>query len=452
MSYIASMLKFKFKWLQITATLLILTSCTLVERSQLRRLPTAHPSDPVIIIPGIMGSALVDTATGAVIWGKLLDLKAVNPHEALLFPAVDGVELPVDSSHTDGLVATNVLSRYQMFNRVGTITVYEDLIQTFSNCGLNTGDIQHCAAGDNLYLFAYDWRQDLVQTAALLAQRINAIRAVSGPDVRITLIAHSMGGLIAQYYLMYGGEDVLDDTLVQPDYSGAANIGKVFFLGTPFGGSPMAFKSLHEGEWVGPGVTISKWATFTMPSLYEMLPFNDPTIFVNQTSEPLALDLTRVQTWLNNGFSVFEQNDWLSFQQTCQIYFPESGPQLAHSLSQQYQSFFQTALRRGLAFQDALSRVDWDRITSDIYLINGNCRETLKQIRLSTGLHASDPRIVRSRFWNEHYWISASGDGTVLSSAVAGITPSATATLSGCFQHRSMPNEPEVIRFILKQL
>jgi len=431
---------------------LLLNSCGLLTPLLSSANPQIHPKNPIIIIPGAMGSALINPKTNEVVWGKMIDLQVANPHEALLFPEKDGVELPVDATHADGLIAANVLSRFEMLNRVGSVTVYEDLIHSFSSCGLVEGDIQRCSGSDNIYLFSYDWRQDLVLTAKLLAERIEAIQAVSPPGTKVTLIAHSMGGLLAQYYLMYGGKDVLSDSSLTPDYAGVPNIDKVFFLGVPFGGTPMAFKSLHEGEWIGPGLTISNWATFTMPAIYELLPFNNPDLFADTDDQTVPIDLSHINTWKESGFSIFEKREWSEFEQLCQTSFPNSGPDLAHDLSQQYQSFFQAALRRGVLFQGALNQIDWGQISSEKFVVMGDCQQTLEQIRIAEADAQKQVHIVQSRFLNEHYWLGNDGDGIVLASAAAGVTPFSKHVLRGCFRHRSMPNQDEVIQFILENL
>ncbi|MBL7031490.1 MAG: hypothetical protein ISR89_10015, partial [Candidatus Marinimicrobia bacterium] len=163
-----------FKAIFIFSAFLIFSSCSSLSR--IANLPIIHPDNPVIIIPGIMGSQLVDSETGDVVWGKVIDLKAVNPHEALIHPEIDGLELPTDqwpiTENRDRLVPTNILTKYEMINRVAEVEAYQGLIQRFSQCGLQEGDIHQCTARDNLYLFGYDWRRDLVETARILGERI----------------------------------------------------------------------------------------------------------------------------------------------------------------------------------------------------------------------------------------------------------------------------------------
>ena len=84
--------------------------------------------------------------------------------------------------------------------------------------------------------FPYDWRRDNrvaarrleVQAGAWLAERRR-----DDPDARLVLVAHSMGGLIARYYLeVLGG---WQDTRF------------LLTFGTPFRGSPNAVGFLAHG-------------------------------------------------------------------------------------------------------------------------------------------------------------------------------------------------------------
>lgn len=91
--------------------------------------------------------------------------------------------------------------------------------------------------GSGFYSFGYDWRRDNRDTAKLLkdfiTQRLIERREATGKSGKVVIIAHSMGGLVAAWYLfVLGGGDTL----------------RAFIpIGTPFAGSLNAFRLLHEG-------------------------------------------------------------------------------------------------------------------------------------------------------------------------------------------------------------
>src|SRR5579885_3777865 len=159
---------------------------------------------PLIIIPGILGSRLRDAKNGREVWPKL-------------DKGVDDLDLPIGTdlkSDTDDLVATEVVDRAKLGFFIPEIGVYEDLIEALSKyAGYRRGDIDNPEPGgdqDTFYLFSYDWRRDNVESAQLLAHKIDDLKKKLGkPELQFNLICHSMGGLIGRYYIMYGGADVL---------------------------------------------------------------------------------------------------------------------------------------------------------------------------------------------------------------------------------------------------
>jgi pimeloyl-ACP methyl ester carboxylesterase len=59
--------------------------------------------------------------------------------------------------------------------------------------------------------FAYDLRLGCEENAARLAVYLASLAESDGdPAFKADLVAHSMGGLIARYFILYGGENVLD--------------------------------------------------------------------------------------------------------------------------------------------------------------------------------------------------------------------------------------------------
>ena len=428
---------------------------------------TIHPQSPVIIIPGMLGTQLLDPETGKVIWGKILDLKGLNPHQALINPDVDGLELPVDvrpiQNNRDRLIPISKLTSFQMINRILEVRVYRHLFESLSRCGLTEGNIQQCSINANLYFFPYDWRRDLVETAFLLGERINEIKRVyKDPDLKVTLVVHSMGGVIAKYYMMYGQKDVISDVrhvdeIPEPDYSGARNIDKIFFLGTPHHGSVYSFKVLHKGRYLMPFVSASRWVTFTMPSLYEMLPLDTRSLFVDTHGNPVALDIFDIQTWTEHGIGIFNDVEWKTFERECAILFPDSSPELAHKKWFEFRDFVEAALERGKRFQTALAKMDWGKVEPQYYIIAGNCHPTLSAIQfqpLESGKYEFRAVKGRSfgRFFNERYYFTDRGDKYVLFRDQVSEMHAATDVLFGCFVHSSIPSNHEVQRMIIENL
>jgi len=135
---------------------------------------------------------------------------------------------------------------------------------------------------DTFYVFAYDWRRDNVESARLLAQKIAAFKQKLGkPDLRFDIIAHSMGGLVARYYAMYGDRDVLDSVWPKPDWAGARNLGKLIMRNAKrrFDGCVSVFTSGYSiTETSHPHIALlsplNRDSISTYPSAYELLPRN----------------------------------------------------------------------------------------------------------------------------------------------------------------------------------
>ena len=117
----------------------------------------------------------------------------------------------------------------------------------------------------NLFEFAYDWRRDNRVSARKLARSakewLDRWRQSSGAsDAKLVLVAHSMGGLVSQYFLEVMG--------------GWKDTRALVSFGTPYRGSLNALGYLANGysEGVGPlKVDLSSTlASFT--AVYQLLP------------------------------------------------------------------------------------------------------------------------------------------------------------------------------------
>ncbi len=69
---------------------------------------------------------------------------------------------------------------------------YDDLIEAMIQSGY--------VLDEDLFLFPYDWRNDNVITAGLLKEKINKVKMQTGRE-KVDVVAHSMGGLVSRYYV-----------------------------------------------------------------------------------------------------------------------------------------------------------------------------------------------------------------------------------------------------------
>src|SRR5262245_40605076 len=231
---------------------LIATNACLLKASR-PNLPAIFPAPivakqtgkpPIIIIPGITGSELVNRTTGEKLWPDLFPKDKV----ALALP----ITSTTLSEDRDDIVASRVIESAQLIKFMPEIGVYGALLKALENQGgYRRGDIDAPPPDgdrDTYYLFAYDWRRDNVESARKLAEKIAEIkRRTNRPDLRFDIIAHSMGGLVARYFAMYGDVDVLGDRQPRPDWRGAQSVRSLVLFATPNAGSMDALRSLIYG-------------------------------------------------------------------------------------------------------------------------------------------------------------------------------------------------------------
>src|SRR5215510_13870195 len=175
---------------------------------------------PVIFIPGMLGSRLVNRRTGEVVWPEL----RVDGDEIAL-----PISSPVLAQNIDEVVATEVLEEAKVSALIPEISVYGPMLEALERYGgYKRASFDAPPPGgdcDTLYLFPYDWRRDVVESARALGRMIEELKLRLGrPDLRFDVVTHSMGGLVARYYAMYGERDVLDAAVACPDWSGAHNL------------------------------------------------------------------------------------------------------------------------------------------------------------------------------------------------------------------------------------
>ncbi|MEI8130171.1 MAG: right-handed parallel beta-helix repeat-containing protein [bacterium] len=201
---------------------------------------------PVIIIPGIAGTQLLRSDTHTEVWPNIAEMIRSTSDSFLDYLRLDASGKEQDS-HVD---LGDIIREYPQ------VHIFNSLITSFTSRGY--------VEGKDLFVFPYDWRMSVGQSAQRLQQTITSVLATTGYS-DVTLIAHSMGGLVAKQYIANEGD---------------AHIHKLIFLGTPHLGAPKAFTMLEFGDNLGASVLgfnlLNPKRIFALsqnlPSVYDLLP------------------------------------------------------------------------------------------------------------------------------------------------------------------------------------
>jgi pimeloyl-ACP methyl ester carboxylesterase len=281
-----------------------MTGCsTVAPKTDLKRLYATQAGNPdqppVVIVHGALGSRLWDPVTGEEHWPGSLGEVAFSDYRSL--------RLDIDP---DTLEPTRPELEVSGVTRsIGGVDFYGRILSTLEEAGGYTSAETGTPAehGENrYYVFLYDWRLDNVDTVRRLDAFIAKIREdYSDPDLKVDIIAHSMGGMITRYYARYGVLDVLDDNEFPVNQDGAKKIRRVILLGTPNLGSIGALRTLIRGFKVGLGV-VPPEVTATFPSTYQVLPHAINDWFMTMDGRPLERDQFSAENfWKRFGISVY---------------------------------------------------------------------------------------------------------------------------------------------------
>ena len=279
--------------------------------------------NPVIVIPGILGSRLVDPQSGEVVWGAFGTGKA-NPHSAegarlIALPMAQGTAL---RDLRDTVQPTDALDRVVLnfFGIPVQLNAYYNILRTLGAGGYRDQQLAESRAvdyGDKHYTcfqFAYDWRRDIVESAQALDRFIKAKAievqrkifkkfGVKRTHIKFDLVAHSMGSLVARYYLRYGTADLPDDGSLPPvTWEGARHVDHLVMIGPPNAGSVETLLTLVDGLHPAPLLSPYPAAVVgTLPAVYQLLPRSRHQSLLDLDGQPVE-DVFDPALW--------EHNEW----------------------------------------------------------------------------------------------------------------------------------------------
>lgn len=430
---------------------------------------------PIIIIPGILGSELVDQKSNQRLWPELF------PKEPR------ALELPITSvnfsENRDEIVATRVIESAQLIKLLPELGVYGALFESLEKYGgYRHGDIDAPAPDgdrDTFYLFAYDWRRDNMESAKRLAEKITRLQErLNRPDLRFDIIAHSMGGLIARYYAMYGERDASEEAEPRPDWNGARHLHRLMMFGTPNAGSMDAFRCLLRGYSVTeankPRLQLFRaldlGMIFSAPSVYQLMPRNHAAKFYDASLSLLPIDLFDVEAWKSHRWAAAYDTVFLKAELKSMIrkFGAAKGLTEFEQRTQQRERYLRAALARAAGFHRALDAPGAPPENLRLHIIGGDCSPTLAGglILEATGFKqtlfypGSIPRKLRRRAYD---LIFMPGDGRVTRQSLFGLTLSDKDPISamkqapdrvmfGCEAHGDLPINPTVINNLVTLL
>jgi pimeloyl-ACP methyl ester carboxylesterase len=349
------------RWLAAGLALLC-AACASAPGPDLARLyesSTQAPTQPpVVLIHGVLGARLRDRNSGFEVWP--------GTFWKLLFSDYDDIALPVDGQ-------SDTLAPSGLFDAAGGRDFYGEIVRTLTDAGgYVAGSLGQPpgAQRKRLYVYTYDWRHDNVRSARTLDAFIEAIRRDYGdPTLKVDLVAHSNGGLIARYYLRYGARDVLGGNEFLVDHAGAAKIRRAVLLGTPNFGSVRALMGLIEGLRVGFG-RVPPEVLATFPSAYQLFPHSLNDWLLSASGRPLQRDLYDIELWRRFQWGIFDPAVRARIGVT-----RADGPAYLQALEQH----MQTSLERARRFTWSLS-VDAGETPLKPIVLGGDC--TLTPARL----------------------------------------------------------------------
>ena len=381
---------------------------------------------PVIVIPGILGSELINSKTGETVWPSAFRTSQ------------EGLPMNPDlASNRDDLVPGKIVETLKLARVLPEVYVYRDLLDALRRyAGYRDGDWENPAADgyqDTFYVFAYDWRQDNVKNARELVRRLERLKSkLQRPDLKFTVVAHSMGGLIARYAAMYGDADLPEgDGSIQPTWIGAAHISKIVMIGVPNEGSTDAFATLVEGYSITEGLRrrvpllnkLTKEDVVRTASVFQLMPHREAVKFLDENLKPLAIDLYDPEVWKQYRWSAIYSPDF-------RRRYGEFGG--TNGRGDELDAYLAATLRRARRFHQALDSFEGSHSPITLLAIGGDCEETLNspiilrdqkenswltltrphEYRTSSGVKISKRQMIEAMY--------APGDGRVTRASLVG--------------------------------
>ena len=284
--------------------------------------------NPVIVIPGLLGSKLIDEPTQTKVWGAFVG-GAADPQdpEGLTLISLPWTYLDNSQSEFDQVVEDGALEevKVEILGIPISLKAYAQILQALGAGGYRDqqvglkNPIIYDDAHFTCFQFSYDWRKSNAENAARLFRYVQDVReyvaleyknrfGIEDADIKVDIVAHSMGGLLTRYMLRYGDQPLSENgNLPDLTWEGAAHVERAILIGTPSAGAVDAFIDIEKGKDYGrpflPYYSPALLASF--PSIYELMPRDRHHALVMSNGEPMP-SLYDINTWERFGWGPFD--------------------------------------------------------------------------------------------------------------------------------------------------
>ena len=221
--------------------------------------------DFVVFLPGILGSTL--SRDGVLVWGPSAGaaLRVVKTFggslKQLRLPEGVGDEHP-----GDGIEPVAVMPDLHVLPGIWTVQLGYERLLSWLESAFGLVRVRADGPPGNFLPVPYDWRlsnrYNGRRLKTLVEPALERWRGLGGvyKDARVMFICHSMGGLVARWYIQREG--------------GAEVTGKLITLGTPHRGALNSLEQLINGVRKGPWpfrIDLTEFAR-SLPATYQLLP------------------------------------------------------------------------------------------------------------------------------------------------------------------------------------
>ncbi len=414
------------------AVLILTTACTTnwTRRSYMRELRPllSTPQRPVIIITGFGLTRLYDPETRQFVWGTFRNTVDVNYH--------DDFDLPIDPV-TAEILHDRLVPRGFAGSRafINTARRLSEGLGEFGGYALQRsgeGPIDRAS----VFVLEYDWRMSATDSTRHLDRLIDEIRTrVGDPHLKVDLVGHSAGGLVALTYLRIGTA-----RLEEPGQwnEGSRRAGEkvenLITLAAPIEGTIEVFRVLTRDERIGRR-SLSAEAAVTFPTLTELLP-KDGRFLVDEQGMPRELDVWHIDTWRKLGLSIFA---------------PEQRRKIIISKSVSHFALLERAFERSLRQAKELQRVQTRPLPPGVRVlaIGSDCYPTARQVVVradgSVAFYRNELQGAEKERFREMF---VPGDGSISAQSATSGLPAQFV----CNGHFGIASDPQVHRAILREL